>query len=542
MNLKRVLCFTLAAAMPLSMLCSCKSEQAHENVEYKEINFPLESRETINIWTPNYASSSVNDYSQMKMYTELMDEANVDITFTHPSLANVAEQFNIMIASNELPDIFEQGEDYYKGGLVAAYDDGVIIDIMDYIAYAPNLKAIMDKYPQLKGEICDEEGRLLAFPIIRGGNNVRTYVGPVVRKDILEKNNIKEPETIDDWYEMLKALKSAGVESPLSMKYDTIFDRTVFSAAYGIIPDYYIENGKVVCGYYDPRFKDYIETLRKWYSEGLIDADMMVISDKDIEADFVNGKTGAAVMSVGRMKTLEVPADNKEFKMEAVAYPSLGGGQVPYMVHRDKITYPVASITKQCKNKALAVKLLDYYYGYEGNLLANFGIENESYTMKDGKPVYTDYITKNPDGKTMSQAGLEFSRAFSFGPFVQDKVYGEQWYSLDIQKKATELWTKDIDVYNQNNPYLYGSLTPAEVNKTASKQTDIETYFKENVGKIIQGKESVEKLDDYFAQLKKLGIEDVIATKQAAYDRFIAKYPELKNGSSYEVSDFFWNK
>ena len=38
---------------------------------------------------------------------KLMEDTNVNITFTHPSLANVSEQFNIMIASNELPEPYD---------------------------------------------------------------------------------------------------------------------------------------------------------------------------------------------------------------------------------------------------------------------------------------------------------------------------------------------------------------------------------------------------------------------------------------------------
>lgn len=540
--MKRIISAALATVVSFSMLAGC-GKQTSTKVEYQEITFPLETTETINIWTANYASASVDNYSQMRMYKELMEKANVDITFTHPSLANVAEQFNIMIASNELPDIFEQGEDYYKGGLSAAYEDGVIIDIMEYIDYAPNLKAIMEKYPQLKGEICDENGRMLAFPIIRGGNNVRTYVGPAFRKDILDKYGLEIPETMDEWYEVLTTLKNNGIESPLTIRFDNLFDRTVFSGAYDIVPDYFVEDGKVVCGYYDERFKDYIGTIRKWYSEGLIDSDMMVLDGKAVNSKFLNGQTAAVIASNGGFTSMNPKSSgNPDFVMEAAPYPARDENHTPYLVYRDKIAFPVASITTQCKNKPLAVKLLDYFYSFEGNLLANFGIEGETYDMVDGKPVYNDYIMKNPDGKTMSQAGLQYSRAFSFGAFVQDKVYGNQWYGLDGQKRATELWTKNMDLYNEKNPFLYGTLTAAEVTKTASKQTDIDTYCRETVGKFILGTEPIENMDKFFAQLKAMGIEDIIKVKQDAYDRFIEKYPELTKGSSYEVSDFFWEK
>ncbi len=539
--MKKILSGVLAGVMALSMLSGCgKDEKKTIN---QDITFPLAETEALEIWTPNYASASVDDYSQMRMYKEIMDMANVDITFTHANLANVGEQFNIMIASNEFPDIFEQGEDYYKGGLAAAYEDGVIIDINEYIEYAPNLKAIMDKYPQLEGEILDENGRLLAFPIIRGGNNVRTYVGPGFRKDILDKYGLEIPETMDEWYNVLKTLKENGIESPLTLKFADLLDRTVLSAGYGFSPKFYVDNGVVKCGYYEEAFRDYVEMLAKWYAEGLIDNELLVNDGKTVNSKFQNGTAAAIFMSNGGFTTFnEERTGNPEFEAAAAPYPTVEGGGVPYMVYRDKITYPVASITTQCENPALAVKILDYFYSYEGNLLANFGIEGETYDMVDGKPKYNDFVMKNPDGKSMSQTGLMYSRAFSFGPFVQDKVYGDQWYGRADQKKATELWTKDIDAYNANNPYLYGTLNAKELSATTSKQTDIDTYVKEALGKFIMGTKPLSEMDDYFAQLKKMGIEDIIEIRQGAYDRFVEKYPELVNGSSYEVSDFFWNK
>ena len=44
------------------------------------------------------------------------------------------------------------------------------------------------------------------------------------------------------------------------------------------------------------------------------------------------------------------------------------------------------------------VALLDYMYSEEGTLLINMGIEGTHYTMQNGKPIFTDYVMKNPDG------------------------------------------------------------------------------------------------------------------------------------------------
>ena len=47
-----------------------------------------------------------------------------------------------------------------------------------------------------------------------------------------------------------------------------------------------------------------------------------------------------------------------------------------------------AAITTSCKNIEAAARLLDYAYGEEGHLLANFGIEGVTYEMIDGPDIH----------------------------------------------------------------------------------------------------------------------------------------------------------
>ena len=50
--------------------------------------------------------------------------------------------------------------------------------------------------------------------------------------------------------------------------------------------------------------------------------------------------------------------------------------------------------------------------------------------------------------------------------------------------------------------------------------SDITTYNDEMFMKFILGAEPIENFDKYVAQVKKLGIDKVVAIYQAAYDRY----------------------
>lgn len=51
----------------------------------------------------------------------------------------------------------------------------------------------------------------------------------------------------------------------------------------------------------------------------------------------------------------------------------------------------------------------------------------------------------------------------------------------------------------------------------------VETYVYESFPQLIAGKMSIDKLDDYFAQLEKLGINEAIDIYQKAYDAYLKK-------------------
>ena len=50
--------------------------------------------------------------------------------------------------------------------------------------------------------------------------------------------------------------------------------------------------------------------------------------------------------------------------------------------------------------------------------------------------------------------------------------------------------------------------------------TAVDTYREESLAKFIAGKTDIGQLDNYFAQLKSLGIDEAISIQQKAYDRY----------------------
>lgn len=541
---KRVGCAVLAGVLLAMSGCTAKTGKNVDVDLSKDVSFPLSDKMEFSYWCVNDATGVVNNYSEMRMYQELENRTNIKLNFEHPISTQVEEQFNVMIASQEYPDIVERVDLLYPGGAKRAYQENVIIDLTPYLEkYAPNITKFFNEYPHIKDEALID-GKLLTFPCIKGGNILRTYQGLVLRADMLKKYNLEVPETIDEWHSVLTALKNNGVETPLAASFEDLL-KLHLPGAWDVENDYFLENGEVKYGVYDDRYKDFLAEMLKWKQEGLIDQDIVSIGkgDKTVDTKIATDRTGAFIASIGggiggTMSKLQ--KDNPEFDLVPAPYPVLQKGDTRKIVHRDTSVgnVPGVSITTACKNIPEAIALLDYTFSKEGHMLYNFGIEGESYEIKDGKPVFTDLIMNNPEGKTMAEVGRLYARSFTIGPFVQDTRYGEQFYGQPRQQEAAKLWGAAGE--KVANYIVRGELTDEEDRTITPKVTEISTYAQEWLAKLFMGEKSLDDYDELKKGLESVGIKEVLSIKQQAYDRYIEQYPEMKNPPEVEVDEYFW--
>ena len=93
-------------------------------------------------------------------------------------------------------------------------------------------------------------------------------------------------------------------------------------------------------------------------------------------------------------------------------------------------------------------------------------------------------------------------------------------YTEDVAA-ASGIWAS-----NRDNEYNYpktASLTTQENEDFASLYSDITTVINEQVPTFVLGIRSMDEWDSFVQGLKDMGIEDCIALKQDAYNRYIAR-------------------
>jgi putative aldouronate transport system substrate-binding protein len=488
-----------------------------------EVSYPLKADKPLTYWAEyNTIKASIDE---VPFFQEWQKRTGVPLKFISPPTGQSKDSLNIMLASGDLPDMIEYDWFNFPGGPEKAIADGYILRLNDVIdQYAPNLKKYLQENPAIDKMLKTDNGSYYTFPFLRGDPLLQVYQGPIVRGDWLEELGLQVPETIEDWHNVLTAFKEKkGATAPLSFQLQSEFlTNGAFVGAFNASRGWYQEDGQVKFGPMQPGYKDFLGTFHQWYDEGLLDKNIANVDGKALDANIVNGATGATVQNsgggIGKWSPLLTEKDPKA-ALTAVPYPVINRGDMPRFGQKDPqyTTGTNVAITANSKNVELAARLLDWGYSEEGHMYFNFGQEGLTYEMKDGVPTYTDLLMNNPEKLSPSQAMSLYIRANYGGPFVQDKRYIMQYLVLPQQQAALPIWTKtDVDKYKipQVTP------TPEEASELAQIMNDVNTLIDEMTLKIILGNESVDAYEGYLNKLATFRIDRAIEIQQGALDRY----------------------
>lgn len=524
---KRGLKLAITAALSLSLfLTACsggKTNDATLDADIDLSKYPIETDVELTYWCslPATLTTTTDNMGTTPFSQEYTKRTGIKIKFLHPATGQESQALNLMVASGELPDMISYTWQWYNGGVERTYSDKVLIDLKDILPeYAPNLTAFLKEHPDYDKMVKTDSKRYMYFPMILDGDKLVTTTGPVVRQDWLDKWNIKSPETIEEWTEMLRTFKKNGVEIPMSFTYGNISQLYgMFGSPYAFYRD---ENDTIQFGMVTEDFKNALIGIKQWYDEGLLDKNIVSVDGKMIDSYILNGKTGATITSGGGGlgKYIEAAPD-KDFNLVGVMFPAEKPGEVSRFNHMAQVHGGTGvGITTSCKTPGLAAKYLDYVYSEEGHMFANFGIEGVSYEMVDGYPTYTDIITKNPDGKNFSQALSEYSQANNGRAFIQDERYIEQFYGKPQQQIASREWAKGVKRTQEETSVPYLIFTEEESERHTQLYNEIVNYVLGMNVKFFTGVEPIENFDKYVKRIYDMGLQEVLDIENAAYQRY----------------------
>lgn len=173
----------------------------------ENFRYPVKTDKTLKYW---YADNTAGQENKAETpHSKAVYEAiGIKLEWIPVSASIATEQFNLMLASGNVPDIVKYDWTSLPGGAQSAVDAGQILKLNDYIRdYMPNLKKYLSDNPAADKQAKNDNGNYCFVPAYRGDPQLLTYMGPIVRKDWLDELGLDVPETIDDWEIMLKAFR-----------------------------------------------------------------------------------------------------------------------------------------------------------------------------------------------------------------------------------------------------------------------------------------------------------------------------------------------
>lgn len=528
---------TIASVLTVALLSGCGTQPQVSNPDVsstppvqtedagsKEV-YPLQGERKLTYWVGVTSANTATNNDDVPFWQELQKRTGIDIEFMHPVSGQESEAFNLMLAAGDYPDIIESK--LVETGTL--YNKGVIIDLTDVMPqYSPNYYNYLQANPEILRQVKSDDGKLMLYPLIREAAISQTTTGPIVRKDWLDKLNLAEPETIEEWEIMLTAFKEQlNIPIPLGTRASTTTTNMIASA-WNIYLGFYHDDGTVKYGYTEAAFKDYITTMARWYQNGLLDKNFASADKKTQDANFLAGKQGATFGAVGGnlgvwMTGAKANGDN-EFNLVGLKLPVLNKGDVPQYYDITQFEYsngnPWAMVSSQCKDIEAAARLLDYGYTEEGGKLYNFGIEGISYTIVDNAIIpLTEEEVQAKYNMNITDFKKSYSRSTDSGPFVLTP-YLMQFSQTEEQMAALENWSHNENKEHKMPPIVLSADASMEF---SSIMADIKTYNEEMIVKFIMGVESLDNLDKYQSTIMGMNIERAIEIQQEALDRYFAR-------------------
>ena len=503
-------------------------ESQAETAETGEFQLPIvDEPTTLSYFVADDSNAAImtTDWNDNEFYQEMERRTGVHLEFEMVSSADYQTNFNLMIASGNLADMIYVGASYYAEGVDAAIDDGYFLDLTDLVdEYMPNYEKVRTSDVQYELLSTTDSGRLGAVYELRQSKQ-GPWLGLWIRQDWLDDLGLETPVTFDDYHEVLTAFKNEkGATAPLILNFSgSDGEFGTMSGGLNVLNSWQLdETGKVNFGPYMDAWKEYVTIMHQWYTEGLIDPDFMATDERTADmAKVVTGASGVFAALYTMPSVYEAASEDPNMNLAPVNPPVMNEGDEGHIRLRDSYTSGNTAISADSENWEVALRWLDYLYTEEGALLANYGVEGDTFEFnEDGEPEFTDKILANENGWTMTQtvasylcpsAGIanwsDWTRELAGVPEKDQACY-------DVWSEFSDDWRLPSSV----------TLTQEESTERAALYADISTIVKEQTAQFISGALDIESnWDAYISALEASGMERAIEITQAAYDRYLAR-------------------
>lgn len=388
----------------------------------------------------------------------------VNVVFVEPPASSYATAMPLAVMNGEIDaDII-----YFQGDDKPVADQGLLVDLTDYIANSTYVKQLMDDSNVQKME---------SYPYLLWLAPPRTST-PVIRTDLLE--GVESYETLvadptpENYLAFFRELKEDGLcQYAFTMYADLTKLDTIFNHAFGVTGTVVQEDGQWIFSKASQAEKAKLEFYAQLYAEGLLDPDFLTLTWDVVEQRFYDGDaaiiagTAGGVIQVYDTKMTSLYGDDAAL---TVLPPAKGVSQsyTSVDVTKESRGYGI-NIDSEVKDAAWAV--LEFMASPEGRILDKVGIEGVQYTVENNQIVFTDRFdgwwarfwdtTNNFDPQDPSLAEPVLTAAASTSLDMVNE-YMVMDTNLLIPEELTPQWDAMNNLYNEYAADIVRGIKPID--------------------------------------------------------------------------------
>ncbi|WP_166243108.1 extracellular solute-binding protein [Paenibacillus turpanensis] len=424
-----------------------------------------------------------------------------------PPGSEPAEYINLMIASDELPDILRP-----IGGVEQTLiQQGGALALDDLLPkYAPH---VWENIPKEAWDIvrsASDDGKIYYVP--------KVYLiperAPMIRKDWVEAVGMEMPKTVEEYKELLRAFRDKDPngngqkdELPTSGREFGRWMDHLF-AIYGVamwegFPEWALYDGEIQYAGVTDNMKAAVGFIRELYAEKLLDNETFLNKGDVWTAKINNNLVGSwyhlPANLRDRFTAMRAGAPNAY--VAGMPLPKAEGFEG--FVTQKSMGEPEWIIPKASEAKApAALKLLDFFYNEEHSEFVRFGIEGVQHEVVNGKKVLLPQSDDKPIGLGMRNLTTK----------ADMDVRIDQTIPEDMQQMVRDIF----EVSTKDAKRIAGDGLPSTVYEGFP---DIQSHklFQEYLTKIVIGEWPIEKFDEFVDRWYKAGGETVTKRVQEWY-------------------------
>ncbi len=408
----------------------------------------------INIMTKAFNAESANSDSPVMQELENYVGSPLDISWIPAT--NYNEKVTATMGSGEYPHVMLVGTRTSR--VIQATRNGAFWDITDKLKDASKFPNLAQTNPMVNHNI-SIDGR------VYGLYRARTLgrAGVSIRKDWLDNLGLAIPQTIDDFYNVLKAFTEQdpdgnGINDTYGMIVTHYLDGPLRNIAVwmGAPNNYGIdENGNIAPDFMFDEYLDALKFMKKCYDEGLINADMAVYPSDKWNEQFLTGQAGVIIDVADRARRISqnIQYLDPDAIVDVFGYVTKDSNSLPRTLptqgYDGYYVFPKSTIATE--------EDLDYILGVMDKMcdqtalnLMNYGIEGRNYELdSDG------YVVKSEDYNFVKEYADLNQLATGIVPAERKLRYTSD-IAEDIAEKVDHVYkdNENYAVFDPTAPYI----------------------------------------------------------------------------------------